>query len=56
LGHNDDLLAGRTIDLISRKAGVALDILATLRAGEFEFSHRIVSQILPTASGNTIHL
>src|SRR5665213_412029 len=52
--RDDDLLAGRTIDLFSRIARGALDILAALRAGEFEFSHGFVSQILPPAIGNTI--
>jgi hypothetical protein len=40
LRHDDALLTGRTIDLRSRIAGVALDLLAALRAEEFEFSHK----------------
>jgi len=34
------LVAGRTIDLRSRIAGVALDVLAAARAGKLEFSHK----------------
>jgi hypothetical protein len=40
LRHDDDLFAGRTIDLRSRIAGVAQDLLDALRAEEFEFSHK----------------
>ena len=40
LRHEDGLLADRTIDLRSRIAGVALDLLAALRAGELEFNHK----------------
>jgi hypothetical protein len=38
--HDDNLLADRTIDLPARIAGVALDMLAALRAEELEFSHK----------------
>jgi hypothetical protein len=39
LWRGDEPFAGRTIDLDSGIAGVALDVLAASRAGEFEFSH-----------------
>ena len=38
--HNDGLLTGGTIDLRPGIASVALDLLAALRAEEFEFSHK----------------
>jgi len=38
--HGDGLFTARTIDLRSRIAGVALNVLAAERAGEFEFSHK----------------
>jgi hypothetical protein len=40
LRHNDGLLADRTVNLISRIAGVALDVLTALRTEELEFSHK----------------
>jgi hypothetical protein len=33
-------MTGRATDLRSGIAGVALDLLAALRAGEFEFRHK----------------
>src|SRR5208282_5624884 len=40
LRHGDGLFTGRTIDLRSRMTGIALNVLAAERAGEFEFSHK----------------
>jgi len=40
LRHDDGLVAGRTIDLRSRIASVALDLPAALRTEKFEFSHK----------------
>jgi hypothetical protein len=41
LRDDNPLVAGRTVDLRSGIAGIALNVLAALRAGEFEFSHMI---------------
>jgi hypothetical protein len=42
LWHNDGLFANRTINLHSGIIDVALDVLAALRTGEFEFSHKFL--------------
>ena len=55
--HDDGLLAGRAIDLHSRIAGVALDLLAALRTVEFEFSHKFYwPRNAPASNGSTSFL
>jgi hypothetical protein len=53
LRHENEVFAGRTIDLCPRIAGVALDVLAALRAGKLEVSHKNYQTQNPPVSDMT---
>src|SRR5688572_6439685 len=38
---HDEMVAARTLDLLAGELLVALDVLFAMRAGEFEFAHRL---------------
>jgi hypothetical protein len=51
------VVASRTLNLFARKALVALDVPVAVRAGEFEFTHKLsVSFCLAASVPKPIHI